>query len=422
MTPWFESPSHLGPIAEVIERAIHAPQNVALSTPPQHAKTETISHALVHLMRRMPRKRHVYVTYEANRAQEVSAAVQRIARDAGFSVEGTKSRWRTDTGAALLATGIGGPLTGYAADGAIIIDDPHKNRAEAESATIRGSVDDWFKSTALTRRHPSSSVIVVHTRWHEDDLIGRLVKRGWRWINLPAIDDQGCALWPKHRPRSFLDEQRGHLGEYEWASLYMGQPRPRGGAVFGDVHFFETLPESYRIAIGVDFAYTAKTSSDYSVAVVLAKGREKDSPLYVLEVVREQVTAPNFAATLKKLRERYSGASIFSYIGGTEQGIVDMLARPPHGVVVTAWSASGKGDKFVRAQPTAATWNRGKILVRQGASWAPTFVGEVAAFTGVSDAYDDEVDALVAAHDALSTGVKVGVRTSGERIDVAAGF
>jgi hypothetical protein len=175
----------------------------------------------------------------------------------------------------------------------------------AESALKRERVWQFFTDVAKTRLNPSASVIVVHTRWHEDDLAGRLVKHhGWEKVNLPAVSPEGAPLWPERYTPAWLKEQREALGEYSWASLYMGEPRPRGGAVFRDVRLYDpqtTVVRSHvwRVAIGVDLAYTAKSRADYSVAVVMAA--DGKGTCYVLDVIRAQVEAPVFAGMLRNL-------------------------------------------------------------------------------------------------------------------------
>src|SRR5207253_2678807 len=140
--------------------------------------------------------------------------------------------------------------------------------------------ESWLNSTAMPRVHPGASVIVVHTRWHEDDLIGRLEKktdedddgnkvRIWETVNLPAVREDGTPLWHK-RPLKWLKRQRATIGEYDWWSIYMGSPRRKGGELFKGLYFYEPndRPTSgFEIAIGVDLAYSEKKRADWSVAV-----------------------------------------------------------------------------------------------------------------------------------------------------------
>lgn len=301
----------------------------------------------------------------------------------------------------------------------LLIDDPHKNRAEAESSTLRGKIKEWWTSTALTRVHPKASIVVVHTRWHPDDLIGSLRdgdhEHEWTVIELRAIADGtdpldsravGEPLWPDFMPADFLAKRRRDVGEYDWASLYDQRPRPKGGAVFsGDVRFAAPPTSGYRVAIGLDLAYTERTASDYSVAVVMA---ECNGIYHILDVHRMQAPVPAFGARLRGLLKAYPGAKMFAYVGGQERGVVDLLNEPPLDGQqrLSIETRPAVADKFIRAQPVAAAWNAGRVSLPVDApAWANPFVSELRSFTGIKDPHDDQVDALAAAHDALATGV-----------------
>lgn len=400
-SPQLDSPTHLSPILDAFERAARGEAiRAVISTPPQHGKTLTTQHSIVWGLRRNPALRYVYCTYEAQRAWDVSMDVLSLAQQCKVSASGSRRRWLTPEGGGLLATGIGGPLTGYPVDGVLIIDDPVKNSGEAESATFRERTVKWFQSTAMTRVHKGASVIVIQTRWHPDDLAGYLIRQGWETINLPAINDGtdprralGEALYPSRWPVEVLEQRKQEVGEFVWASLYQGQPRPRGGRVFQDVRLCDALPRTgYRVGIGVDLAYTAKSKSDYSTIVVLL---ELGGVYHVAEVLRKQVRAPEFKDILHRVMGRYPGTRPRWYCAGVEIGAADLVGG------IDARNAVQ--DKFLRAQPVAAAWNAGDIVVLKDAPWINEFLGEVLSFTGVNDEHDDMVDAFAAAYDALQS-------------------
>jgi predicted phage terminase large subunit-like protein len=296
-------------------------------------------------------------------------------------------------GGGVLASGIGGGWTGHGLDW-LIVDDPHKDRAQAESRVYRDAVEAWFRSAGITRVEPGGSVIVVHTRWHPDDLIGRLeqdTEIGWERVHLQAINDEGQALWPARWPVERLDARRREAGPYEWASLYQGEPRPRGGTVFGDPTFCDALPKTgYTVNYGADLAYTAKTSADWSVCIRLLRVGDT---YYIADVRRKQVDAPAFTMILRAMVAEAPGRILW-HCSGTEKGAADFIRKTvPQLVTVPA-----KGDKFVRAQPVAAAWNAGKVLIPRDAPWASALVSELCNFSGVGDEQDDQVDALGSAH------------------------
>lgn len=249
-----------------------------------------------------------------------SVKARELAQTAGVKLTRQAAKeWRTLEGGGLLATSTGGPLTGHGISAAMFIDDAYKNRVQAESKTIRQMIWDWFSDVVMTRIEPGASVFILMTRWHQDDLGGRALRElgkhkrgpdgerfcpetcpgcgpnpidGFEEIRLPAIDAEGQALWPERWPVSALEARRREVTAYTWFSLYQGTPRARGTSVFSGIHFYDpaALPRGgFQLAIGIDLSYTESTSADWAVAVVLMKyGTE----YWVLEVIREQTTAP----------------------------------------------------------------------------------------------------------------------------------
>jgi predicted phage terminase large subunit-like protein len=404
-SPHLIAPTWLGIIAEHMERMSREPLKVCFSTPPQHGKSTLLFHFIAWLLKYFERKPLLYLTYSIDFAISQMRLARPIANAAGVEfTAGSRSmtEWMVANGGSLYATGVGGSVTGRPG-GVVLIDDLIKDWEAAQSAKERENADNWLKTVVLTRLHPTSSVAVIATRWHEDDQIGRLVKRGWTEIKLPAIDANGVALWPEGRPVEFLEDQRAQMGSHMFSALYQCDPRPREGRVFQGAHYYEPGSVSFtRYSIGVYLAYSAKTHADYSSAVVL--GRGNDNRTYVVDVVRRQCTAPDFAADLSRLQERYPGAPLRWYAAGTEKGAADFLIRDGVRLVVMP----PRGDKLARASMVSAAWEREAVLVPHGAPWLAAFINEVLDFTGTgNDAHDDQVDALAAGFDALDTSTSV---------------
>ena len=418
VSPHLDRPDRFACLTEAIEGA-HEPGALRIvgASPPQHGKTTTIAHGLLWLGLRYPNLKHAYITYSKERAEAVSTEFQRLADEAGAQPTGRLSDVTLASGSSVRFTSIGGSFTGYTVDGLMVIDDPHKDRAEAESPTIRRKIIDWFTDVAMRRRGPKTSIVVIATRWHPEDLSGECIGRGYRYINLKALaegsldaegrvaDDPlhrlpGEALWPEVRPVAFFEEDRAD--EYSWASQFQGEPRPRGESVFRypDVAnaelFFDEAPSApMRVCIGADFAYTAKTRADYSVAVVLGQIGAKH---YVLNVIRRQCE-PRLFRELLLAECRLRGAKVAAYVAATEQGGIEFIREG--GVDALGMSAQKAGDKFTRALDVAAAWNTGNVILPTQADWRDAFLGEVCSFTGQSDKHDDQVDALAAAYDGL---------------------
>lgn len=393
-----------------MEAIDEAPQAFALSAPPRHGKSVLVNHLCARAMVKRPGIRVAYGCYNLDLAGFNSLEVKEIVTSNNIELDkqqNSKEEWKLANGSSFKCVAPGSGFTGRGAD-LIIIDDPYKGRTEAESGRIRDATWNWFTAVAITRRSPHASVIVTHTRWTIDDLIGKVTaEHNWPYVNLQAINEEGQALWPDEWPLEKLQKARSIVGEYDWASLYMGHPRPRGGSVFGDPKTYHlptdnlegevlkdsiALPEKFdKIVIGIDCAYTKKTHSDYSVAVVLGI---KDGIHYVLDVRRVQCEAPEFEGVLRALRTQYGSPPIYWYTGGQEKVIADFFIN--RGVPVKAVTA--KDDKFVRSQAVAAAWNAGRVRVpARDASWSAEFLSEVLRFTGLDDPHDDQVDALAAA-------------------------
>lgn len=394
MSPRYMAPTHLTPLLRRFELAVDGkPQRVCCSAPPRHAKSESVFHVPAFALRRRPEMTLSYSTYGDRLSRKGSRKSRAIVTAAGIETSGTINEWRTPEGGGLLAGGVGGPLTGFGVDLAIV-DDPTKNRIEAESATYRARLLDWMRDVLMTRIEPGGSIFVFATRWHPDDLIGELVREGFEHINLPAINDAGDALWPERWSLEAMRKRRDEVGDYTWASLYQGEPRSRGGRVFGDVHTYEALPTVYRGAYGLDVSYSAKTSSDYTVVVRMVRAGDS---YFVTDVQRWQLHPTESAPRFKALAERHPTEAWRWYASGTEQGSAGFLRAS----VPRLKALPAVADKFTRAIPYAAAWNAGKVLLPESAPWLDAFVSEHAGFTGVNDAHDDIIDAAVAAFDEL---------------------
>jgi len=409
LSPQYDAPQHLAPYLDAIASTLEQEQRLVLSIPPRHAKTETTLHAFPWLWDRQPDRTHCYVTYESGLARSKSRRVQQLATDAGYQVSGTLSEWFTGSGGGFLATGAGGPLTGRGISGLLVIDDPIKNRQDAESPTIRNRIHDWARDVAFTRLEPGASCVIVQTRWHVDDLAGRQEKEGWPVINIPAVacdtitgrtDDRvlmadGQALWPERWSLEALERKRFEVGEHTWASLFQGRPRPRGSKLFEGAHYYRELPKrGYRVVHGVDLAYSNSQQADWSVCVTMyIIGRGLTAVCYVVDVRFAQCKAPQFVSVLEGQQTAHPGP-MWWHLSGTEQGSADFITdRVPQ-----LRSIKTTLDKYLRALPASEAWNNGRILVPESAPWLQRFLGIVQAFTGLGDPQDDEVDALGSAY------------------------
>lgn len=218
-----------------------------VTMPPRHGKSEGVTIRFpAWALGRNPKRQIITACYNADLASGFGRSVRNIVKTPAYGqIFDTKlardsqaaNRWGTIAGGAYIAAGVGTAITGRGAD-IFIIDDPLKDRAEAESELRRQAVWDWYTSTAYTRLMPGGAVIIVQTRWHEDDLAGRLLdhqaKGGDQWhrLDLPAINGRGEALWPERYPVSALNRIKAAIGPRDWSALYQQTPSPDDGDFF----------------------------------------------------------------------------------------------------------------------------------------------------------------------------------------------
>ncbi|MEM1349832.1 MAG: hypothetical protein AAGI01_14820, partial [Myxococcota bacterium] len=322
VSPNLVYPHWLEPVAEVFRRVERAwetdgdPVRVCVAVPTQHGKSTLATHALARFVGRWPHLRHLYLSYAAGLAAKLSLSTQKLATIAGVELDQTaRDDWTTVQGGGVLARGVGGGIAGFAADGVIIIDDPIGRSKDSRSPVIRDAAWEFISGDVLSRIGNKTSVILIASRFHVDDPTGRAIKEhGWEYVNIPAIRDDGTALCEERRSLKKLLELKATHANLFYA-LQMGQPRAEGGSVFetGMTCSMADLPVDGLTSIGVDLAYTAKTSSDFSVAVVARRTRDGD--VYILEVLRRQCRPDVFGRQLKALSLRHAGAPLTWHVG-----------------------------------------------------------------------------------------------------------
>ena len=233
------------------------------------------------------------------------------------------ARWQISTKGEYYAAGIRGPITGRRADLAII-DDPIKSQAEADSPSLREHIWNWYRSDLLTRLKPKARVVLVMTRWHEDDLGGRLLDlypKEWRCLRLPALAEandplgrpHGAPLWPEWEDASSLTRKRSAIGERAWAALFQQTPHPPDGNLFAvkNVQILDTTPApAGRVVRAWDLAATEHaggTDPDWTVGVKLT--RDATGRFVILDILRLR-GSPNQVEELITKTAVADGASV----------------------------------------------------------------------------------------------------------------
>lgn len=389
--------------------------------PPRHGKSETVKAYVEWRLGRDPELEVMYTSYTASLANRASRsirnAVQSHSAFRGFFPEVRLARdarnvqqWSLEAGGGLRAAGVGGSITGMGA-GLFVVDDPIKGRRQAESALVREGTMEWLRADLLTRASPVAVGVLIQTRWHLEDPAGAVLAEAdaeggtfgpfrVRLLSLPALAEEGDALgrtpgealWPGRWPREKLERNRQILGEYDFAALYQQRPFLRGGAVFNNVparYDPQALSlEGARLAIFIDTASSKRSSANHTViGVAAAWGDAVEGHVKVLEVIRKRMDLLEIDTVLAEVQSRYP---VLAHMEETAQ------SQP----ILTYLRSQGRrlegvrpvGDKFTRAQPVAAAWNRGAWQLPLEAPWVLEYLAEHTRFTGTGDEQDDQVD------------------------------
>jgi predicted phage terminase large subunit-like protein len=378
-----------------------------LFLPPRHGKSEmTTVRYPVWRLKRDPTMRIIIGAYNQTLANKFSRKARKIA--AGELLPSRERAaaedWETVQGGGVRAVGVGGGITGQGGD-LVIIDDPVKNREEANSQTYREKVWDWYTDDLYTRLEPGAAMILIMTRWHEDDLAGRILASedasSWTVVSLPAVAVEGdplgrpigAALCPDRYDETKLDRIKTVLGEWSFAALYQQRPAPAEGGMFKR-HWFEiveALPADGRWSRWWDRAATSK-GGDYSAGVLMmASG----GMYYVVDVQRGQWSSEQRNVVIRQTAAVDAGRSGGQCVTWSEQEPGSSGLEVAQAFVkLLAGYASGyetsTGSKEVRAMPFAAQCEAGNVKLLRG-PWNAAYLDEMTSFPFGTN--DDQVDA-----------------------------
>lgn len=446
LTPGYGRPTHHAELVAEMDRVPYEQVFVDANLPPRFFKSTTVHHGIAKWLAEHPWLRILYVTYATEFADENVAAIRDLSIKAGVVLGRTdrEGKFTTKQGGGVTGGSFSAPLNGRGFH-IIIVDDPHKNRTEAESRAIRTKVNRAITNDVISRGQPSgpkayppgfpgTSIFVIGTRWHVDDVHGQLLgtspalaKRGgktrWKHIVYPAIREDGTSLAADYWPIEKLLELRadyeakGQLAD--WLSLYQQQPQPEGGQKFRDIMLVarSAIPASGRYAIGVDLAHTSTTRSDLHAAAKMMRAGDR---YYLLDLVARRgplttIEHPGgrrelgFVQDIRAMQATCPGARTAQHYGGPEDTTLELLGKLEATERVHVEGFRTQTDKLQRAHALIADWNLGRVLVPDDAEWASQLMSKLISFTGAKGGADDEIDAIVTAHWLLSQSDGLGV-------------
>lgn len=397
--------------------------------PVRHGKSELISHwTPVWLLSIFENVEIIITTYSSSFADLWGRKIRNSVIEHGpllgitiSSDSHSANEFSITGGSSVLATGRGGGVTGRGAR-VLIGDDLLKDWEEANSPTVRENLWQWWDSTAMTRLQPGGSVILVMSRWHEDDPIGRIIQKmkeegtqEWEVIRFPALAEQdgdvfgrkeGDALWPERWPITDLQRIKRERGPLTWNALYQQHPQPLEGGIlkYSYLRFYDTDAENSRYVLDVpdqakisipftsgmrfgtmDLAISQKTTADYTVTIAFLWKRPH---LLILDVSRERMEFTEQTEVARTMLDHHAlefiGVEAVSYQAafvqsGKRKGL---RVRP----------VETRGDKITRAIPLETMMAAGDVFLPRSAPWLADLIDELVHFP--TGAHDDQVDAL----------------------------
>ena len=430
-------------------------QRLCVSLPPGFGKSSYLSYGVASWwLGTRPRDRVVVASYGKSLAVEFGEQARNSMAALGPEVFGVGADKREaahfwqprdlETGAAhpgyFYSVGRGGALTGKRGE-LIIIDDLLKDDQEAGSESIRNAAWNWFDKVAKTRQMPWTCMIMIGTRWHPDDPIGRLErkqKRGevdlpWDFVNLPALafeDDPlgrkpGESLWPAMWSTKRLEGVRRGSDPKTWSALYQGCPVPEGGSLFKsewerlyEVRGRYLISGELKVPRGrlkvfsvADMAGSKKTRSDWTVITTWGIDHQTKT-LWLLDLVRRRIEAPQIIETFKEVQQKWLPVSFYVERTGPQLNLVHALriaeqageeydpANVEQDVVMERALDAGVpvrklepvADKVERSAQAQVVMSNGRMLFPERADWLPVLLDELYEFP--ESKKDDQVDTI----------------------------
>lgn len=400
-------------------------KRLIINIAPRYSKTEiAVLNFITWTMGRHPDSEYIHTSYSSTLAENNSANAQAIMLHPAYQelfpdarlAGGARAHWKTTKGGVMYATGSGGSVTGFGAGklrdtwgGCIVIDDPVK-ASEAASENTRQSVIDWYQNTLSSRtNNPSTPIIVIMQRLHEDDLAGWLLAGGngeeWTHLCIPVLDEQDQPLWPwKHDRETLATMERS--SPYVFAGQYMQTPAPLGGGLIKDSWWQyhpwnprldgEQRRKYKRIVQSYDTAFKAKEMNDYSACLTFG---EHDSGWDVLDIWKGKLEFPDLRRQVLLHAQHWQPNAILIEDKASGQSLLQELRSSTRLAVLPIRPVT---DKVARLNAVTPLIEAGKVYLPQGHPEVTAFIHECGQFPNAK--HDDCVDALTQGLSWMSSG------------------
>lgn len=395
---------------EIQSKIVNGNARIIINAPPRHGKSEAISHWLpVWFLDWYPDRKVILASYGDEFATEWGMKVRdefldselvwtKVHKDRAFA-----GNWKTyyKTGG-MECVGVGGSITGKGCHLGII-DDPHKNYDEAHSSVYQRKIINWFNATFYPRLEPNASIVLIMTRWHENDLTGYLINEhsdDWIVIRLPALAEDendlldreiGEALCPERYSKEVLQKIKKAQGSYIFNALYQQRPAPPEGSLIKRDWFnrYIELPQNPDEWLqGWDFTFTDKGTS-FVCGEVWCR---KEANCYLVDLVKEKLDFPGMVRAVKRMSKRWPQATT-KLVEKAANGyaIISTLEDKIPGLIGWSPGRSSKEARLVAVSPLIEAGNV-YLPTRDFAPWVDDFIEEVVTFPNAAN--NDQVDAM----------------------------
>jgi predicted phage terminase large subunit-like protein len=427
--PDFQAATHHNYLSDQLEAVIRGDiRRLIITMPPRHGKSEMASRKLpAYFLGKRPKDEIICATYNAELASEFGRSVRDLITSEMYTnvfpevriktSDRAADRWSVITGGGYRAAGIGGGLTGRGGS-LLLVDDPIKSREDADSKLSRDRAWDWYRSVLYTRQAPNAAIVVIQTRWHDDDLTGRLLREmelgGERWdkVDFPAIAESedllkrkpGQALWPAWFPLETLEKTRRTIGPREWSALYQQKPVGDEGEYFERKWVEDNYYDDRRVISDYhsgkhpmhiygasDYAVTAD-GGDFTCHLVI--GIDHTENIHLLDLWRKRTKTDEWIDAYidlvikwRPLRWAEEGGQILKSLGP----FISARMKERRAYVFRETFAS-TSDKSARARSIQARMSMGMVKFPEHARWTPDMLHELTRFP--AGANDDMVDVL----------------------------
>jgi predicted phage terminase large subunit-like protein len=396
-------------------------KRVIINMPPRHTKSEFASYLFPSwFLGKFPHKKIIQCSNTGELAVGFGRKVRNLVASEAYAKvfpdvalrQDSKAagRWSTNKNGEYFAIGVGGTVTGKGGD-IVIIDDPHSEQEAALAAgnpEVYQKVYEWYTSGPRQRLQPGGTIVMVMTRWAENDLTGRVLadamKRStgedWDVIELPAILPSGNPLWPEFWSIEELEALREELPPVKWNAQYQQKPTGEEGAIvkrdWWQIWEGERAPPCQFIIQSWDTAFTKNERSDFSACttwgVFYKNEDENDVNIILLDAFQERMEFPELKDKAYQLYKEWEPDSCV--IEAKAAGLPLILELRRMGVMVSEYTPVRGNDKFVRLNSVTDLFRSGKVWAPD-MRWAHEVIEQMAAFPNAS--HDDLVDSTTQA-------------------------